>query len=174
MVGCACPIAWLRVCALKLFRALFSVLVADSADCSNVTCVRPARFRRSKLVLVLLNLCLWAELVQTCPITKRYVCAAKSFEPFVGGVVAHLLQTPQIVKTSANVSPNRLRLNAFGPHRRSLVNPDPSQAAKRYARNGFCVSAACSRNVMKTNEIQPFPMLLGIVSASPAAKPAWV
>ena len=75
-----------RVC-VQIVQGLFTVLVADSADGSNVTCVRPACFRRSKLVLVLLDLGLWAEPVQTYPITKRYVCAAKSFEPLVSGVV---------------------------------------------------------------------------------------
>ena len=158
---------------VQIVQGLFSVLVADSADCSNVTCVRPALFRRSKLVLVLLDLGLWAEPVQTCPITKRYVCAAKSFEPFLSSVVARFLRTPWIAKTSANVSSDRLRLNASGLHKRSLGNPDPSQAAKRYARNDFCVSAACSRHVMETNEISIVSLPPKLVSASPAAKPAW-
>ena len=39
------------------------------------------------------------------------------------------------------------------------VNLDLSEATKRYARNGFCVFAACSRNALKTNEKLNFSSL---------------
>ena len=66
-------------------NTIVSIIVAQLAASPNATCVRPARFRQSKLL------------------TTR--------------------------------------------------PSGPVEAAKRYTRSGFCVSATFSRNVLKSNEI---------------------
>ena len=93
IIGCMCLNVWLRVCAFKSLKASSASLSRTLLIAENITCVRPARFRLSKLVLVLLDLGLRAGPVQTCPITKRYVCAAKSFDPLKSGVVVRFLRT---------------------------------------------------------------------------------
>jgi hypothetical protein len=46
-----CLIAKRYMCAAKSFEALLSILVARLADSPNATCVRPARFRQSRLAM---------------------------------------------------------------------------------------------------------------------------
>ena len=47
-------------------------------------------------------------------IAKRYMCAAKSFDARLSVVVASLLRTLRIAKTTTNVSSDRSCFNAFG------------------------------------------------------------
>ena len=118
-----------------------------ASDSPNATCVRPAR--------VHFDPCSVYSVSSPSPVVLTNNLAAR----VCGAIVRrHLTIVAAQLADSQNatrVQPARFRQSTLVTTR----HPDPSKAAKRYTRNGFSVSATCSRNACKSTEILTCPPL---------------